>query len=95
MLLLPFEGKIIYDGMMSYLKFDFTENEIENLTDVYESILEDESIITELSKSRPKGPKFTPVYNRAYNVYNVITIKERTSGNVLSVAVPQGAATNP
>ena len=48
MLLLPFEGRIIYNGMMSYLKFDFTENEIDNLTDVYESILEDESIITEL-----------------------------------------------
>jgi len=48
MMLLPFEGKIVYDGMMNYLKFDFTEDEVKLLTDVYDAILKEESIITEL-----------------------------------------------
>ena len=48
MILLPFEGKIIYDGLLNFLKDDFTESEVENLTEVYHSILEDEGIVMAL-----------------------------------------------
>ena len=48
MILLPFEGKIVYDGILNYLKSDFSEHEVESLTDIYNSILEDEGVVMEL-----------------------------------------------
>ena len=49
MILLPFEGKIIYDGMLNYLNNDVLGEDSRNdLLDVYQEILKEDGIITEL-----------------------------------------------